>query len=62
MKYKPIKKHKTTVIDPAKYIDHFCSKPLKNVDIKKAVATYLAISINHFPTSFSIDKIFFAKI
>ena len=61
MKYNPIKKHKTTVIEAAKYIAHFCSKPPKNVDIKKAVATYLAISINHFPTSFSISKKFCCK-
>lgn len=41
---------------PKVYINHLCSKLPKNEDIKTAVATYLAISINHFPTSFFIAQ------
>ena len=62
MKYNPIKKLKTTAIIPTEYMIHCYSNPPKNDDIKTAVATYLATSINHLPISLRISKIFSTKV
>ena len=56
IKYKPAKKQTKTIHEPTINITHFLSKLPKKEDIRIAVATYLAMSINHFPISFLIVK------